>query len=126
MKRGAKVLICILSVCALLSIGFMLNGCGNYSEPASSPQSYSVDEFRQGFSPTEKPALIFTSIPTQSYSLNQGNINEDENIIVYVTTSGTKYHMDGCQYLSKSRIPITLARAKGKGYEPCRICNPPE
>jgi len=46
--------------------------------------------------------------------------------IVYVTKSGTKYHREGCQYLSKSSREITLEEAKDKGYEPCSKCNPPE
>lgn len=31
---------------------------------------------------------------------------------VYVTRTGSKYHRDGCRYLSRSRIPISLRDAK--------------
>ena len=44
---------------------------------------------------------------------------------VYVTRSGKKYHRDGCQLLSKSKIAISLAEAQQK-YSPCGRCNPPE
>ena len=42
---------------------------------------------------------------------------------VYITNSGTKYHQDGCSFLSKSKIPISLDDAIAGGYEPCSRCN---
>jgi micrococcal nuclease len=41
---------------------------------------------------------------------------------VYVTASGTKYHRDGCRYLSKSAIPIARDDAVSQGYQPCSVC----
>lgn len=49
----------------------------------------------------------------------------DEDIIVYITKSGKKYHRENCQHLSKSSIPIKLQDAKARGYTPCSRCNPP-
>lgn len=43
---------------------------------------------------------------------------------VYATKSGTKYHADGCKFLSKSKVPMKLKDAVKK-YTPCSICNPP-
>lgn len=48
-----------------------------------------------------------------------------QEVTVYITKTGKKYHRDGCGSLSKSKIPITLEEAKSKGYEPCKTCNPP-
>ncbi len=48
-----------------------------------------------------------------------------QEVIVYITNTGSKYHRDGCRYLSKSQIPISLSDAKARGYEPCKVCNPP-
>jgi len=45
---------------------------------------------------------------------------------VYKTETGSKYHSDGCSYLSKSRIPISLADAKAEGLTPCSKCNSPQ
>lgn len=45
--------------------------------------------------------------------------------IVYITKTGAKYHRDGCSSLKKSKIAITLQEAVNRGYEPCKICNPP-
>ena len=44
---------------------------------------------------------------------------------VYITRTGKKYHRDGCRYLSKSRIPVSLKDAKAQGYTPCTVCRPP-
>ena len=46
--------------------------------------------------------------------------------IVYITATGECYHRLGCRYLSKSCIPITLAKAKAEGYRPCSVCKPPQ
>jgi len=46
--------------------------------------------------------------------------------IVYVTKTGKKYHAANCRYLSQSKIPISLKDAKAKGYEPCKVCHPPQ
>ncbi len=49
----------------------------------------------------------------------------DNDIIVYITETGSKYHKAGCRYLKESSIPITLKKAKELGYEPCSVCKPP-
>lgn len=43
---------------------------------------------------------------------------------VYVTKSGQKYHLTGCQYMHSSSIPMTLSAAQQR-YSPCSRCNPP-
>ena len=50
----------------------------------------------------------------------------DGTTVVYVTKTGEKYHEDGCRYLKKSKIEISLEDAVDEGYEPCSVCNPPE
>ena len=49
--------------------------------------------------------------------------NEDSDI-VYITKTGTKYHREGCRYLSKSAIPIKKREAIARGYTPCLRCEP--
>jgi len=44
---------------------------------------------------------------------------------VYVTKTGSKYHVSGCGYLSKSKIAISLKDAKASGCTPCSRCDPP-
>jgi len=53
----------------------------------------------------------------------QQEINED--IIVYITRTGKKYHRGWCSYLRRSKIPISLKEACARGYIPCSRCRPP-
>jgi len=46
------------------------------------------------------------------------------DIVVYVTNTGEKYHVEGCGHLRKSRIPIRLSDA-ARRYGPCKHCGPP-
>ena len=50
----------------------------------------------------------------------------NQAVTVYITKTGKKYHRDGCRYLSRSRIPISLSDAESEGYGPCSVCNPPQ
>ena len=51
--------------------------------------------------------------------------DNDESTLVYVTRTGTKYHLAGCHHLRHSKIPITLAEAQKRGYSACSACKPP-
>ena len=44
---------------------------------------------------------------------------------VYVTKTGEKYHRETCRSLRKSRIEITVAEAKRRGFTACKVCKPP-
>jgi phosphatidylserine/phosphatidylglycerophosphate/cardiolipin synthase-like enzyme len=48
------------------------------------------------------------------------------NTMVYVTKSGSKYHLASCRFVSKGGIAISLAEAKAKGMTACSSCDPPE
>lgn len=56
----------------------------------------------------------------------ENNQSVKDDTTVYITKSGKKYHVEGCNSLSKSKIPIKLSEAKKKGYGPCKNCNPPQ
>ena len=43
---------------------------------------------------------------------------------VYVTKKGNKYHKETCHYLKYSKYPLTLSKAKERGYEACKVCKP--
>jgi beta-lactamase superfamily II metal-dependent hydrolase len=45
--------------------------------------------------------------------------------VVFITSTGEKYHRRGCRYLARSMIPLRLSVAKARGYEPCSVCDPP-
>lgn len=52
--------------------------------------------------------------------------DDGQSTTVYITESGTKYHRDGCQYLKKNKIAISLSDLDRNKYSPCSRCKPPE
>jgi len=50
---------------------------------------------------------------------------DTQNVTVYITRTGSKYHRYGCRYLSRSCIAIDRSSAISQGYGPCSICSPP-
>ena len=56
-----------------------------------------------------------TNVATQS---------DNQSYTVYITNTGSKYHSSGCQYLKKSKIPISKDKAIAQGYTPCSKCHP--
>ena len=46
-------------------------------------------------------------------------------LIVHKTISGACYHNEGCGYLRRSDIEVTLEEAFVEGLQPCEICRPP-
>ena len=47
------------------------------------------------------------------------------SVTVYVTKTGSKYHLGSCSYLRSSRIAISLTDAK-RSYSACSRCRPPD
>jgi len=66
-------------------------------------------------------ALILTLIAFSLFAQDSGEFDE---IIVYITNTGAKYHRETCNSLRRSKIPVTLEQAIERGYEPCRNCKP--
>lgn len=68
-------------------------------------------EFRKsGRTKTAEPANALATQPT--------------GLTVYITATGTKYHVEGCRYLNKSSKPISLTQAT-ETYDACKVCKPP-
>lgn len=76
-----------------------------------------------GYDPCKvcKPSGYSASSQTSNTSSQQ----ENKEYTVNITKTGSKYHLDGCRYLSRSQIPIDLSAAKASGYDPCSVCGPP-
>src|SRR5712692_3686762 len=47
---------------------------------------------------------------------------DSEERTVYITRTGKKYHGPYCQYLSRSKIPVSLKEARKRGYTACSRC----
>ena len=65
--------------------------------------------------PTEKESSTDTDSEKPSEEVKNSSF-------CYVTSSGTKYHKDGCSYLKKSKTNMTVQEAKDCGYSPCSRC----
>lgn len=48
----------------------------------------------------------------------------NDNVTVYITDTGEKYHREDCTFL-KSRRAVTLSYAVKHGYTRCSRCDPP-
>lgn len=86
----------------------------NYSSPGTYDVTYSVTD---GAGNTSTKTLRVT-VRAQSTSSSGGGGT------VYITRTGSKYHANGCRYLSRSKIPISKASAQAQGYTPCSVCHP--
>ena len=71
--------------------------------------------------------LLFSALafPTQSAETGQPQ-RKTEELTVYLTKTGKKYHREGCRSLSKSKRPMSLKDATERGFTPCKVCRPPE
>ena len=72
--------------------------------------------------PPPKTAVIAKVVKTPAPSA----VAKTNDVIVFKTKTGAKYHLDGCSSLSKSKISIKLSEAKAEGLTPCSKCHPPE
>jgi len=70
---------------------------------------------------SRKPPELPKAEPVEA---NATPIPSQQEEIVYVTRTGTKYHRAGCRYLRKSSIPMPLSQAAAQ-YSPCSVCKPP-
>jgi len=53
------------------------------------------------------------------------SIDAEPAVDVFITDTGERYHREGCRHLVSQRR-LTLPAARALGYEPCRVCRPPE
>ncbi|MCI5588864.1 MAG: hypothetical protein MR384_13435 [Lachnospiraceae bacterium] len=69
----------------------------------------------------EEAKKIINSVSSNS---NNEAINNNDKRIVYVTSTGSVYHLSGCSKLDSTPHSLTLTEATNKGYAPCKKCNP--
>ena len=65
------------------------------------------------------------------YSLSDNSVSQNDERIVYITETGTVYHLSkACSYLKLSITPVNaseiedLRNSSGATYKPCELCNP--
>jgi endonuclease YncB( thermonuclease family) len=49
-----------------------------------------------------------------------------DEVLVYITEHGRKYHNKDCQYVRNGGIAVTLKEARARGCSPCARCKPPQ
>lgn len=85
-------------------------------EQADNSQASAPEESVQ-----EEPTADEQEATTEPSATDETDSNE---ITVYITDTGSKYHTGTCRTLKDSKIPISLSEAV-VNYEPCGICHPP-
>lgn len=83
-----------------------------------------VSETRQ-FSGHFGPPFLHVGPEPDIVGSGRGWTSASDEIIVYVTRTGEKYHRESCSYLRQSKIETTLSEAIEDGYTPCSRCHPP-
>jgi hypothetical protein len=48
-----------------------------------------------------------------------------DSVIVYVTPTGSRYHLSNCRYLGERFTTVLLRDVDEKGYQACSYCMPP-
>jgi endonuclease YncB( thermonuclease family) len=71
------------------------------------------------------PNLRSVAESEPSSTLPQTAASSTQNVTIYVTRTGAKYHRGSCRHLRKSKIPILLSEAKRR-YGACSVCKPPQ
>ena len=72
-----------------------------------------------------KPVKDAPAASTASQSSNNSAGSSDTNeLTVYITDTGSKYHRSGCRYLSRSKHAISKSDALSRGYDACSVCRP--
>jgi micrococcal nuclease len=68
---------------------------------------------------SSRPAVVTTSAPATAEQ------PAGDDVLVYVTEHGRKYHTQNCQYVRHGGKAITLKEAKARGLSACSRCKPP-
>ena len=61
-----------------------------------------------------------------TFPQKRGIQNQKSSGNLFKTKTGSKYHREGCRYLSRSKIPIQREEAISIGLGPCSVCKPPK
>jgi micrococcal nuclease len=69
--------------------------------------------------PASRPTVAPTSAP------ENGEQATGDDVLVYVTEHGRKYHTQNCQHVRRGAAAVTLKEAKARGLSPCSRCKPP-
>ena len=126
-KRGSKG--GYMHIKALIADDTVLTGSYNYSKSATNrnDENFFIIKDKDILQAhlAKFNQLWGEQLPTVSPEVKEKKERAPPEVIVYITRTGKKYHRLDCRYLRKSCIPISLTKAKRRGYTPCKVCKPP-
>lgn len=91
----------------------------NNDDTAAKPRAAATDSEPRAARPSRPGAN--ESKETRSAAPDAGG----NDVMVYITTTGKRYHKQDCEHVKKSGRPMSLREAKAKGLTPCQSCEPP-
>ncbi len=108
-------------------------GAGNsYGHPAAAVLQILSEQKVKYFRTDKKGTVIATSNGkkitfntkplTEEMKVQENPTSSSQKGYVYITSSGKKYHSQGCRYLAKSSIKKKLSEVKKAGYSACKVC----
>lgn len=91
------------------------------------PPPPSGDAERAPPAPGEEPeARELRDEPAVRSATGSSEKSKAEKLLVYITRSGTRYHLRDCAHCRGGATSITLAEARKREMKPCSQCKPPE
>jgi len=133
-KTSIKVIAVVLCLVSILC-SVLLTGCDFIKPSAVKNMATAVHQLKED-TETDNEAATDAEDETNekvelesqeaeaaaSETASAASDSEQEDITVYITDNGKKYHREGCQYLSKSCKPISLSAAEKMNKKPCSRC----
>ena len=135
-SRLISILLCVLIIISGINLFVGVSNTIKIRQLENTPPVV-IEKAESEASTTEKQTMTFrndtaentteasphTKEPTEKDTDSERPSEKVKNSSVcYVTSSGTKYHKDGCSYLKKTKTKMTVQEAKDCGYSPCSRC----
>lgn len=97
------------------SLFFLFQVISDFTDITEQSNTYTTTE---QITPPSVPAPETTEQTT-----DQAPVQPSQNTIVYVTRTGTKYHLPGCRYIKDRKTSaLTIEEAESQDYTPCSVC----
>ena len=135
-SRLISILLCVLIIISGLNLFVGVSNTIKIRQLENTPPVV-IEKAESEASTTEKQTMTFRNDTTENTTEASPNTKEPtekdtdsekpsekvkNSSVCYVTSSGTKYHKDGCSYLKKTKTKMTVQEAKDCGYSPCSRC----
>ncbi len=112
---GTWLIVIVVAICLFSFISKDTEDVEPTAEPTATVEPTVEPTLEPTIEPTIQPTLEPTEEPTEE-------IEEETEVIVYVTSTGSKYHNDcDCSGMNNP-LELTLDEAIAQGYEPCSKC----